>query len=193
MIGFRGRSHWRWRWPGAVRCRSISAGRSRAPPDGRDGRAPPASFCSAPGCAAPLLGLHHRSRRLSDTALHQGIALVRDTKTILLQTFEQDEPLVRTQRASAIQRVNPVPDELASDLTRGTSVSVARSLAWIHASMRMLHAIIHIDFNRVPSRLGACVSSRVALAVMWVRFSVQVSCGPGFLVCTSPIQSPQKK
>lgn len=54
------------------------------------------------------------------------------------------------------------------------SDAVQLQLAWIFVGVRVLHAIIYIGFNHVPSRLGAYVASCVALAVMWFRFSANV-------------------
>lgn len=46
-------------------------------------------------------------------------------------------------------------------------------LAWAFVGLRVVHAMVYLGLNHVPSRLGAYVASGTALAVMWFRFAVQ--------------------
>lgn len=46
-------------------------------------------------------------------------------------------------------------------------------LAWTFVGLRVVHAIVYVGLNHVPSRLGAYFASCAALAVMWFRFAAQ--------------------
>lgn len=46
-------------------------------------------------------------------------------------------------------------------------------LAWAFVGLRVVHAIVYLGLNHVPSRLGAYAASCAALAVMWFRFAGQ--------------------
>ena len=46
-------------------------------------------------------------------------------------------------------------------------------LAWVFVGTRVLHAILYIGINHVPSRLGSYVAGGVTLAVIWFRFASQ--------------------
>lgn len=47
------------------------------------------------------------------------------------------------------------------------------ALAWAFVAIRVVHALIHICFNRVPFRFAAYVAGCVTLGVMWVRFAAR--------------------
>jgi len=46
-------------------------------------------------------------------------------------------------------------------------------LAWVFVGARVVHAIVYIGLNHVPSRLGAYVAGCATLAVIWFRFVAQ--------------------
>lgn len=49
------------------------------------------------------------------------------------------------------------------------------ALAWAFVGLRVLHAIVYLALNHVPSRLGAYAASCITLAVMWSRFAAQAT------------------
>ncbi len=51
---------------------------------------------------------------------------------------------------------------------------VTMSLAWAFVGLRIVHAVIHTTYNRIPHRFMAYVGSNIVLLAMWVRLFIHV-------------------
>ena len=47
-------------------------------------------------------------------------------------------------------------------------------LAWVFVALRLVHAVIHVTSNHVPSRYIAFVAGAVVLMIMWLIFIVRI-------------------
>ena len=47
-------------------------------------------------------------------------------------------------------------------------------LAWVFVALRLIHAVIHVTSNHVPSRYMAFVAGAVVLMIMWLIFIVRI-------------------
>lgn len=46
-------------------------------------------------------------------------------------------------------------------------------LAWVFVAARVLHALVYMIWNHVPTRFGVWIAASITLAVIWVRFGLQ--------------------
>ena len=46
-------------------------------------------------------------------------------------------------------------------------------LAWMFAATRIVHAIIYVGWNHVPSRFGSWMCGMITLIAIWTRFAIQ--------------------
>jgi len=49
------------------------------------------------------------------------------------------------------------------------------SAAWLYVALRVVHAWIHLTYNRVKHRMRVFAASTTLLMVMWVAFAVQLA------------------
>ena len=56
-------------------------------------------------------------------------------------------------------------------LAAGGFDRVQLTLAWIYVVTRLIHAVLYIAHNYVPTRMTAYICSCITLAVMWIRFA----------------------
>jgi hypothetical protein len=62
---------------------------------------------------------------------------------------------------------------LASYVTHGASQSLL-VLAWIFVTLRIVHSLIHVTYNRIIHRFSVYALSSFVLLAMWVVFAVQL-------------------
>jgi len=48
------------------------------------------------------------------------------------------------------------------------------TLAWMFVALRFVHAAIYLAYNNILHRFFAFAASNVVLAVMWIRFAVEI-------------------
>ncbi|MCB1519336.1 MAG: MAPEG family protein [Hyphomicrobiaceae bacterium] len=52
-------------------------------------------------------------------------------------------------------------------------------LAWLFVATRLVHSVVHVTSNHVPTRFNAYVAGFVILLAMWVYFAVRIMLGEG--------------
>jgi hypothetical protein len=59
-------------------------------------------------------------------------------------------------------------------LVTGAVDPVMVALAWAYVAFRIIHALIHTTYNKVPHRFVAFMFSNAVLIAMWVKFGLHV-------------------
>ncbi len=49
------------------------------------------------------------------------------------------------------------------------------AMAWVYVALRVVHAVIHVGYNRIMHRFYAFVASTALLVVMWAAFIMQLA------------------
>ena len=58
-------------------------------------------------------------------------------------------------------------------VTQGTD-SQALALAWSYVSLRVIHSLIHLTYNKVVHRFASYAASNIVLALIWVKLLLQL-------------------
>lgn len=62
-------------------------------------------------------------------------------------------------------------------MVTGLELPVFLAGAWAYVALRVLHAIIHLTYNRVLHRFMAYVASSLVLFLMWAMFACSLAMG----------------